>query len=333
LKTWFKTRYLVLMVLLVLAAIPLVRPVAAQTPEPPVDFDCDHYNAVTFPHGNATMFWLTTDPATLITESSSETLTNRAVVLSSESFELSGVDVNNTWGCYRTGDLSEGELVDLIHGLFYWDPELGYNTVTLAEILEGDGSIATVHFTQPLPIPTETATPVPPTPTPEPTATASPSPTPTVSPSPTMPPEEVFFFYFPFVQKAADGPVPPTPTPLPYEVGPCVQVSNVDVTTAWPHAWTTTDPMKVTVAGQVYQLGQRALIESAHDYTLEMAENTWTCYFKGDLPASERDRLLESIAPAIHMVVSSDGTITMTSSIPAPTATSTPEPPVPTPAP
>jgi len=313
-----KTRYLVLIVLLVLAVVPLVRPVAAQTPEPPAyDFDCDHYTSVSFPHGDATMFWLTTDPAVLTTGSASETLENRTVVLTGESIELSGVDSNNVWGCYRTGDLDEGTLVGLLNGLFYFDPETqSYNTVTLAEVLEGDGSIATVHFTEPLPVPTATATPVP-------TATASPSPTAT-------PEEQVFTFFFPFIQKSADGPVPPTPTPAPYEVGPCVQVENVDVTDVWPKAWTTTDPMKVTVTGQVYQLGQRALIESAHDYTLEMAENTWTCYFKGDLPASERDRLMESIAPAIHMTIDAAGKVTMTSSISV-DPTATPQPPVPTP--
>jgi hypothetical protein len=325
-----KKARLLMLVVFVLGLFTVAGAAFAQT-EPAYDFDCNHYEEVTFPHGDAALFWMTTDPITVSTGAASQDLMNRTLIVTTEAISLSGGEINNTWGCYRTGPLSESDVVRLLNGLFYWDAEQeAYNSVNHTEVLEGDGSIATVTFTEPLPVPTATAVP---------TNTTVPSATPTAQPSPTTQPteapQEFTYLYLPVIQsvRVVDPEVtptvaPPTPTTVPYEVGECAQVKEVKVTSAWPHAWTTTDPLTVSVAGQNYPLGQRTLIESESSYTLSTATNTWSCYYRGELPMSERTKLLDSIAPALHMRIASNGTVTMLSSISV-TPTATPQPPTP----
>ena len=63
--------------------------------------NCGHLASVTLPGNEGQLgVWSTSDPATVKTDTGSLQIDGRFFLMADSSFDLEGVDPNNTWGCF-----------------------------------------------------------------------------------------------------------------------------------------------------------------------------------------------------------------------------------------
>jgi hypothetical protein len=86
--------------------VPTPTPPLLPTPNPDlyIEDGCDHHLEFWFPGPSGLIAsWLTSDPATIVTDEDQEDVSSRMLVVGHYNFRMSNVMLNNTWGCYYGG--------------------------------------------------------------------------------------------------------------------------------------------------------------------------------------------------------------------------------------
>lgn len=114
-----KKSFVLIMVFLGMISILGVVTVSADSYYPYTEGDCGHRTWIDFPGPSGQhSVWVTTDPAILVTETTSHVLEKRSFIISKTKFALSAVPIFNTWSCYYLGSFypPQGRVDEILEG-------------------------------------------------------------------------------------------------------------------------------------------------------------------------------------------------------------------------